>query len=152
MKPILTFLAVGCAAVIVLAAVVAIGGFWFLDQKGDDLLAKGQALRENGMLSGRDLTEAQCLDQTMARSRTDKGMLSGIQQALWLDGCLETSAVEANFCDGVPPESDMRRTITWRISRCSEMLSNDSPCQNFLARVQKYCEEDVRRVKLSAIK
>ncbi|HUF17417.1 MAG TPA: hypothetical protein VMS12_05160, partial [Thermoanaerobaculia bacterium] len=105
MKPISTFLAVGCAAVIVLAAVVAIGGFWFLDQKGDDLLAKGQALRENGMLSGRDLTEAQCLDQTMARSRTDKGMLSGIQQALWLDGCLETSAVEANFCDGVPPES-----------------------------------------------
>jgi len=149
MKPVVKGVLIGCSVLVVLgvAAIVAIG--WFVKTRSGDLVAKGKVIHSEGATFGRGTSESQCVATAMDRYRNDRGVVGGIKQRVWLSGCLETSTVETNFCDGVPAQDAIAGTVAWRVARCSDLgFAGDSTCPNILAEVQTYCG-GARKKKIS---
>jgi hypothetical protein len=142
---------IGCSVLLVLA-LIAVGGItWFMKTKGADLIEQGQAMRTEGTSYGANVAESQCVTQALDRYRRDKGITGGVRATVWLGGCLESSAVEPEFCSGVPLTDEFTRTVSWRLQRCEELgLKGDSTCPNIFSEVQRYCEGSVRKGKVSA--
>lgn len=150
MHPVLKFFLIGCAVVIVLGIIaVAVVG-WYVKSHSGQWMAQGKAVRGEGMSFGRTATEPQCVSEAMTRYRAHTGMVNGISQRLWLDGCLETASVDAEFCAGVPAEDQFTASVTWRVKQCRDFgFQGDSTCPNIVAEVQRYCAGPVRRKKTS---
>ena len=150
MNPILKVVLIGCGVIVVvgIVAVALIG--WYVKSHGSDWMAQGKAIRAEGATFGRGTTESQCLTEAMSRYRAKRGMMSGIRQRIWLQGCLEASSFEPDFCSGVPAEEQFGATVRWRVSRCQDLgLQGDSTCPNILAEMQRYCAGPARRKKTS---
>ena len=61
---------------------------------------------------------------------------------LFLRSCLDVTAEPANFCDGVPPTSEIMKTVRWRLAQC-EAAGNagDQTCNRLLQAIQDRCEK-----------
>jgi len=78
--------------------------------------------------------------------------MGGVRVRMWLSGCLEASQPSEGFCNGVPPEREFMRTVTWRVEQCrARGLTGDSTCPNILAEVQQYCAGTSRSAKLAVV-
>jgi len=141
MKPATKGLLIGCGSV----ALLGIGSFiamalWFRSH-GDELMAQGQADQAAGAKAGAALMDGQCVDGALADYAKDRGMFNAVEARLWLTGCLGTARATQGFCTGVPPESEIIRSATWRVAQCdAHHLGGDSTCPNILAEVQKHCD------------
>jgi hypothetical protein len=148
MKPVVKGLLIGCS--ILLAALLILAGvlIWFAASKKDELIASGNKIRAEGTAFGKNVAEPRCVDEALERYRKDKGMVSGIQNAIFLGGCLEASAFDPDFCAGVPSEDEFTRTITWRVEQCRNRgFAGDSTCPNIFSEVQRYCHGPARAKK-----
>ncbi|HSP34595.1 MAG TPA: hypothetical protein VLU46_09800 [Thermoanaerobaculia bacterium] len=151
MKPVTKVLLFGCLAVVVIAivAIVAIG--WFVKSKSGAWIEQAQSVRKDGSKFGLTASESRCVDEMMTRYRREPGVMSSVKHTVWLGGCLESSAVEPEFCNGVPPHDEIMRSATWRNSRCVQAgLSRDPTCPNLFSEVQRYCYSETRKKKAAA--
>jgi hypothetical protein len=142
MKPLAKGLLIGCGSVVLLgiAAVVAVT-LWFRSH-GDELRAQGKAAQAAGAKAGAALMDGQCVDAALADYAKDRGMFNAVQARVWLAGCLGTARPTEGFCTGVPPESEIMRSATWRVARCdAHHLGGDSTCPNILAEWQQHCDK-----------
>ena len=142
---------IGCSVIVVLG-IIAVGAItWFMKTRGKALFEQGQALRAEGKSFGGNVTESQCVTQAMDRYRRGRGITGGVRTTVWLSGCLESSAAEPEFCNGVPLTDEFTRTVSWRLERCEQLgFKGDSTCPNIFAEVQRYCEGSKRKEKVSA--
>src|SRR5258708_21853730 len=151
MKPIAKVLLAGCSVLVLLAVAGIAGLAWYVRAHKDDLLAQARKVRSDGAQTGRNLTEARCVDDALSRYINDKGVIGGVRTQVWLGGCLEASQPTEGFCNGVPSESEFMRTVNWRVDQCrARGLTGDSTCPNILAEVQRYCGGTSRSAKLAA--
>lgn len=152
MTPAVKGLLIGCVVLVLLGVIVLVAVGWYVKQKAPEVLANAQAAQSEGSLFGNDVSESQCVSNALERYRANPGLAAAMTQSLWLDGCLETSQVEQNFCDGVPAESEIIKSATWRVATCEESgILQDATCPNLAGRVQSYCAGDARRTKLAAV-
>jgi hypothetical protein len=150
MKPVAKGFLIGCSVLLVLGIAAVIALVLFVKSKSTEFITRGQQMREQGAAFGRYVTESECLTEAMTRYRPKRGMVNGITQGVWLDGCLEPSTLEQHFCTAVPPQTQMTATVKWRVDRCKELgFPGDSTCPNILAAVQNYCESPERRQKMN---
>ena len=142
MKPLAKGLLIGCGT-IVLLGVVTIGAIvWYFRTHGDELMAQGRAVEEEGIRAGEGATGAACVDAGFDRFRREGGGISGgVKARIFLQACLESSEADAAFCANVPRETDFTRSVTWRMAQCqSRGLGSDSACGSLLTGVQHFCE------------
>src|SRR5215210_955735 len=134
MKSVAKGFLIGCSVLLVLG-IAAIGAFvWFAKTKGEAWVKKADEVRKDAQTFGQSVPESRCLTEAAARYKKDPGIVSGIEQRVWLGGCLEPSTFEPAFCEGVPPEGEITKSATWRVDRCNELgLKGDSTCPNILA-------------------
>jgi hypothetical protein len=133
-------LLIGCGSVLLLglAGVVAVV-FWVRSQ-GPGWMEAGKAMEDAGAKAGAALADAQCIDGALAEYRKDRGLMGAVNARVWLSGCLGVAQPTADFCAGVPPESEIMASATWRVARCdAHGIGGDSTCPNILAEVQKHC-------------
>lgn len=150
MNPVLKVFLIGCGVIIVLGIVAAAVIGWYLKSHSAQWVAQGRAVRAEGAAFGRNTTESQCLSEAMSRYRANRGIVSGIKQRVWLQGCLEASAFEPEFCSAIPAEEQFAATVRWRVARCQDFgLQGDSTCPNIVAEVQRYCVGSERKKKAS---
>jgi hypothetical protein len=129
---------IGCGGVVLLgvAAVVAIG--LYMRSHGGEMLA----VREQGVADGRKLVGTACVDEALGRPAAGFG--DALDSRLWLDGCLEGSNPGEAVCAGVPPQTEIMKSVQWRMEQCqAHGHANDNGCTNLLASVQQYCERRV---------
>lgn len=136
---------IGCGLLIVIV-VLLLGGYVY--SKKDEWVAAGEAMRNEGLEFGKGVTERQCLDRAMVRYKEDKTAMGAIRTRLWLGGCLETSMPSADFCSGIPGQTEVIATATWRLKVCEQYgFANDSTCGNIVDEIQEYCQGDNRKNK-----
>ncbi len=151
MKPLAKVLLAGCSVLVLLAVAGIAGVAWFVRTHKDDFVAQARKARSDGAQTGRNLTEGRCVDDALSRYINDKGVLGGVRTRVWLEGCLEASQPTEGFCNGVPSESELMRTVHWRVGQCQARgFTGDSTCPNILAAVQQYCGGTSRSAKLAA--
>lgn len=124
--------------VLLLVGVVGIGVYWWKTHKGEYIeAAKGAA--EEGVRFGRGLDNQACVDAALSRHKQNPGFGTSIKLGLFLQGCLQASSETPGFCTDVPEESEIMKTVTWRLAQCQKAGFNDSYCQQIVSQVQKYC-------------
>jgi hypothetical protein len=71
---------------------------------GGNILAAGKASMDEGRQAGLSLDESGCLADALRRHGADNrlSLASSVSNSLQLSGCLESSHVEAHFCERVP--------------------------------------------------
>jgi hypothetical protein len=146
MKPVVKGLLIGCGVLVVIGTIGVGGLVWFLNANKDKLIAQGKAVESEGTKFGKDVTEPKCVDEALSRYMKDSGITGTIQSSIWLDGCLTSSAFTDGFCDGVPSDDEITRTVVWRNEQCQKH-GIGGQCGNVLAAVQKYCYSPVRARK-----
>src|SRR5712691_7156843 len=144
MKPVVKGLLIGCGVLIVLGIIGIVGVVWIVNANKDKLLAQGKAIEAEGMQFGKDVAEPKCVDEGLSRYMKDSSLTGTITSSIWLDGCLESSAFTDGFCDGVPSDDEITRSVVWRNKQCSKRGFVGGGCGNVLAPVQKYCHSQVR--------
>lgn len=140
----------GCLLLMAVAFVaVFLGVRWFQSNK-DDLMAKAQAMRAEGQAFGRSATASACVAKAIENYRGDTSLMREVRTRVWLTGCLETATPESELCTGVPPTSEIMRTVRWRMSECSRLgLDGDRGCTRVLEEVQRYCRKRAHNVRPS---
>ena len=142
-------LLIGCVAFLLVIALSAFFVARWVKTRG---VAKADAMQAEGATFGRKATESACLTEGMARYAKNTGVVGGMAQMLWLGGCLETSKLDADFCDGVPSPAEMGPSVVWRVAKCQELgLGGDARCSNILGQVQTYCAGDMRKTKVPEV-
>lgn len=148
MKPVVKGFLIGCPILLILAVVAVVVVIRFLDRTTKEYVAKGQDVRAEGKQFGQNVSEPKCVEEAMSRYRRKTGIVGGIEQGVWLGGCLDESAFDSAFCEGVPRQEDLVRSATWRVERCAAFgLPGDSTCPTLLGQMQTYCESEERKEK-----
>jgi hypothetical protein len=141
MKPVVKGLLAGCVVLLVIAGIAAIVVVRWIRANKDRLRAQAAEVQAEGQAYGKSVSAPDCLAKAMERYRAETVLVGEVRVRIWLKGCLENSAPDAAFCDPVPPDSEILRTVTWRLSECSRLgLDGDKGCTRILQEVQRYCE------------
>src|SRR6266566_3905558 len=106
----------------------------------------GPALQETGkkaMVEGyqfaRGVDNQACLDEGVARHQRADGLGALIKNGLFLHACLEKSRETPGFCDAVPGQGEVMKSIEWRMQQCQAHALTDSQCGQLFTQVQEYC-------------
>jgi hypothetical protein len=143
MKPATRGLLIGCGSVVLLGVACAVAVVLYVRSHGEEWMAAGKAAQAEGAKAGAKLTDAQCVDGALSNYAKDRGLAGAVAARVWMTGCFGTATATADLCTGVPPESAIMRSATWRVERCDAHaagLGGDSTCANILAEVQKHCD------------
>jgi hypothetical protein len=131
---------IGCGSVVLLGLLVVAGlVVWLRSGAGEELLAQGQAAREQGREAGTKLAGTACLDAALLRMEAAGSFGEAIESRLWMEGCLEGSAPGEALCATVPPESEIMASVNWRLAQCQQRNRTDSACSSLMAGAQSYC-------------
>jgi hypothetical protein len=147
MKPVVKGLLIGCGVLIAIGIIGVVGLVWFVNANKDKLIAQGKEVESEGMQFGKNVAEPKCVDEALSRSMKDSGITGTIRSSIWLDGCLASSAFTDGFCDSVPSDDEITRSVIWRNEQCRNRGFAGGQCGNVLAPVQKYCHSSVRARK-----
>jgi hypothetical protein len=142
-KVLLTIACIFIALIVVAAVLFSVGAYWFTQNK-DRIAAGAKKSMEDGAAFGRQTDNQGCVDEALARHKRDNGFTSAIANNLFLQGCLRASRPTPNFCDAVPRQSEITKSISWRLDKCAEAGVNDQYCGNLFAQVQTFCESKRR--------
>lgn len=152
MKPMVKGVLIGCGSLVAIGVIAIVAMGIYMKQKAPGLIATGRAAEAEGGAYGTGVSESRCVDDVVAKYRTKPGFSSALRESIWLNGCLDTSAVEQDFCAGVPLRSDLADSALWKVSRCTQAgLGQDAACRSLIDNIQPYCEGNVRRMKMTAV-
>jgi uncharacterized membrane protein YhaH (DUF805 family) len=141
------------ATVVAVLALVSGAAWLWWDQNSAELLAYGNAHREKGMAAGRGLDESGCV--AMAATALDgepaTSLSAGIANSLELSACLETSRATPDFCDGIPPRTEIFATGQWIGAVCTQIgYGGNSSCNTMIQEIPRYCASEKRSKKLNS--
>ena len=146
MKPVVKGLLIGCGVLFVAAVIAIIVAVqWFRANK-DKIREQADQQRAEGREFGRTAATPACVAKAMELYRADSSLLREVRIRVWLGGCFESAAPDPALCTGVPPTSEIMRTVQWRLSECSRLgLDGDKGCTRILQEVQRHCADRPRR-------
>jgi len=136
---------IGCALVLLLIAVGA-GVYFFVNRHKDEWLAEGRKAREEARTFAAGRTGADCVEESIRRLRECSGLMCEVRARVFLDGCLDAAADSPRLCEGVPPRSEIMKTVRWSLDECSRRgMPGSQPCSRLVQEIQKYCDRTLHR-------
>jgi hypothetical protein len=131
----LRFGLIGCGGVILLVIVGVVAmSFWWKRNRGG-IEAEAVVAAREGARYGVSHDEAACFEQAKQRAGGSMSVAGSFSVGAYMRSCLEFSRQSPAFCDDVPPQTALRRTIEWQSARCGD----DVECRNVAQVVQQYC-------------
>lgn len=126
---------IGCGVLLLLgiAGIVATG-IWFKRNRGE-IEAEAVAAAREGARFGVANDEAACFEEAKQRAGGAMTVAGSFAVGAYMRSCLEFSRQTPAFCDDVPPQTALRRTVEWQAARCGD----DADCRNVSQVVQQYC-------------
>lgn len=127
-----------------LLAVIAVGGiiYWVYQNKGEWIKSAeqiGQVIDQAKEFGAKANNEG-CLKEALSRHKGDNSFTGQIAIQGFLTACLQASAPSPGFCDGVPAKSEIMKSASWRLKKCSDAgLQGDRGCQQIFDVVQAHC-------------
>lgn len=133
------------AIVVVIGLVLVVGGtcggiaFW-LNAHGDELQAKGKVVMQEGAAFGKDKPARACVDEGLRRLALLDGIMAEATNKVFVESCLKTATMDAQFCIGVPPRNEIMQSATWAVSTCAAYgKPGDQACSRLVGAIQERC-------------
>lgn len=146
-RVVMILLAVLAAGVVMCLVCGTIGAFqsrqWF-----DRMLEEGQRTMAEADTFGAGHDQQACLEEGLHRSDACEptGMGCFTQVSVFLDRCFDVSAPTPNFCDGVPPQTEIMQGVTWARETCTRLgRLRDAHCPQIVQSVQRACARHTPR-------
>src|SRR5262245_42196666 len=73
-----------------------------------------------GVRCGKGKDNAACLQEALSRLKRDNSLGGALAARTFLESCLEVSQPTQGFCDNVPREAEIMKTITWIHNQCAQ--------------------------------
>ncbi|MEM6731972.1 MAG: hypothetical protein AAF658_10475 [Myxococcota bacterium] len=131
------------AAVFVLGVGSCIGvGYYWFSSNAEELAKMGEEAQAQGEAFGRGKTADDCLNRTFDEVQLcdEWDLLCEVKETLTFRACLDYAAVPDDYCEGVPPESSIMDSVTYRTEQCSDgPLEDVNRCGRVYAVIQQYC-------------
>ncbi len=121
-----------------MALVIGGGVYWWSENK-DRVLGQFVEERDEGVAFGKSTDNEGCFAESLHRHDTCGTFPCHLKNNLFLFGCLKESNPTPGFCDDVPAKKEFMKTVTWRVSQCSETDREGSYCHELFGTVQKFC-------------
>ena len=132
----------GCFAALCLVTAGA-GYVWFNENK-DKLKGVGERAKKEGAAFAYQHDANECVDEALRRLEGHRGLVEQAENKLFFKACLEKAARPPQFCDGVPPRSELMLTATWAVERCVEKgKPNDQDCARLMQGIVEACEQRI---------
>lgn len=119
--------------------VAGIGAYWWAHQ-GSAWFAEGKAAFEEGRALGPSGDSPMCLEHSLDRFGGCQGMGCELSVLVFLNACLAEATPSAEFCDGVPAQTALFESVSWRSDRCDAAGYPGDTCEQLFASVQGYCD------------
>jgi hypothetical protein len=133
-------LIIGVCIVLLVAAGVGVGIYWWKYHSQEFIAASRQAMDE-GREFGRQTDNEGCVTEAVARAKREPGFSAAISRNLFLRACLEASRPVPGFCSAVPAHTEFMKTAAWQQQKCREAgLAGDTYCTQLFTQVQQFCE------------
>jgi hypothetical protein len=135
--------AIGLVLVCVLAcAGLVVGGKVWFEANKDELMAMGERAMTEGEAFGMGTEQPGCVNEALGRvggcAQIDP--MCEAEIGIFLESCLGAATTSPGFCDGVPQESSIMDSATWRLATCQNLgRAGDEACGRILGSVQKHC-------------
>jgi len=119
------------------SAVVAMK--WFENNK-DRLKDLGDNAARDGRFWAASHDANGCIDEALRQNDVEGGMVAEAGHTIFMRSCLEKAKRPADFCDGVPPRSELIATAQWTVKKCLAMnRAGDQPCTRMVKAIQEVC-------------
>lgn len=135
----------GCVSSLLMALVVVGGVYWWSKNKDqvlvqlDQISAQLAEDRREWAAFGRSTDNEGCLAVSLRRHDLCGTLVCQLENNLFLLECLTESTPTPGFCDDVPAKAEFMRTVTWRVSSCSDAGREDSYCHELFGTLQRFC-------------
>jgi hypothetical protein len=130
---------------LVLAAVAVVGlGALLWSRHGDDLVRAGRRQIAHGKAYGMNTDESGCLRAALGRYKGNPGLTGSIAAGVFVRACWQTSRQTAGFCDGVPTQLDLLRTVRWQAEQSRKAGVDEQFGGQIFAQLQAYCDAKAR--------
>lgn len=129
----------GCIALLCVVSSAAAYS-WFNENK-EKLKGVGERARNEGHAFAYQHDAEQCVDEALRRLEDHRGIVEQAELKLFLKACLEKAQRPPQFCDGVPPRSEILASASWAVERCAAKgRSNDQECARLMQGIQEACQ------------
>src|SRR5258706_13129218 len=109
------------AGVVFIFCLIAAGlGWYWWSHHGKEFLETGKSSIEAGQKAGANADQQGCLDGALAKLSENAGFTQQLGNNLFLSGCLPAAQPTAGFCDGVPADGEIMKSVTWRMEKCKD--------------------------------
>jgi hypothetical protein len=134
-----------------LLGLIVVGGFvyWFYQHNAKLIETVGninktvEDAKKEAKEFGVKTNNEGCLSEALARHKRDQSITGRISTQGFLTVCLQVSEHSPGFCDGVPAQKEIMKSVSWRLKKCSDAgLQNDQGCQQIFGAVQTYCNKN----------
>ena len=132
------------AGLVFIFCLIAAGLSWYWwSHHGKELLEQGKSSIAAGQAAGASTDQQGCLDGALAKLPENTGFSAQLGNNLFLSGCLPAAQPTPGFCDGVPADSEIMQSVTWRLEKCKDRPQTESqPCGQLYSEVQKFCSRN----------
>ena len=130
----------GLAALFVI--VVALGIYWFSTSGKEyfkQFMQTAERHIEAGKEAGKQTDEAGCLQAGIDRVKQSKSISDAMAAHFYLRGCLENAKPTSGFCDDVPAESEIMKSIQWQVKKSGELGVDNDNGRQILKAIQAHC-------------
>ncbi len=146
-KALKVILIIGVCIVVLGAAGIGAGLYWWSQHK-DELLQGGQRALDEGREFGAQADNEGCVTEAVARNKREPGIGATISHNLFLRSCLEASKPLPGFCEAVPGRTELMKSVQWQQQKCKAVgLAADTYCSQLFTQVQQFCEDKRNKSK-----
>ena len=126
--------------------VVVIGGLslgiyvWWQNQGAALMSSIGE-----GTTFGRNKDRTACVDEAVVRIKKEGGFTGAVKIQLFLGECLKAARPVPGFCDDVPAQGEILKTVTWIQELSRKYALSGTYETGLLSEIQKICDADAGR-------
>ena len=127
----------------VVSALFAIGGYlWFQNNK-NQLKEHWDKAAAEGQLYGNGKPSNECIAEAMRRLKSAGGfdLRQELSNKSFLHSCLAVAVEPADFCKGVPPKSEIMKSVSWILATCESAGSHAQACGRLVKAILEHCEK-----------
>jgi hypothetical protein len=103
--------------------------------------SRSEEVIRQGKMFGSSTTDTGCLSMVTEVEKTCSGLECRVMNGVYFQSCLEESEQTPAFCDGVPSNSDIPRSIAWRLVVCDQLGLSGNGCNDLLSVMQRHCDK-----------
>ena len=118
-------------------------GFWWFNENKERLKGVGERAKKEGAAFAYANDADGCVDESLRRLEGHRGIIEQAEVKLFLKACLDRAQKPPQFCDGVPPRSELMRSAAWAVDRCTAKAKiADQECARMMQGVQEACQSE----------